>query len=75
MDRDTLTQKDADLSTFYMNNHRYVQNLNGGELVPRSTSKSIPDGDYEFSVINTKDEDAPEGTPDSFEWINKYIGN
>lgn len=75
MEKDNLTQKDADLSTFYMNNHRYVQNLNDGKLVPRSTSKSIPDGDYEFSVINTKDEDAPEGTPDSFEWINKYIGN
>ena len=70
------TEEDAELAVYYMNNHRYIQNLPLGDskedtLVPNQVGKSFVSEDYEFSVINV----APEGSPQQLRWDYEYIGN
>ena len=76
MEREIITEDDAELAVYYMNNHRYIQNLPLGDskedtLVPNQVGKSFIEGDYEFSVINI----APDGSPEQLLWDYKYIGN
>ena len=75
MEREIITEDDAELAVYYMNNHRYIQNLPLGDskdtLNRDRVGKSFIEGDYEFSVINI----APDGSPEQLLWDYKYIGN
>ena len=75
MEREIKTEDDAGLAVYYMNNHRYIQNLPIGDsedtLSPNKIGKSFIEGDYEFSVINI----APDGSPEQLLWDYEYIGN
>ena len=69
--QDIESQQDADLATYYMNEHRYIQNLGDGKFVPRIDGQSFKENDYEFIVENI----APQNAPAQLRWTNKYIGD
>jgi hypothetical protein len=71
MERKNITsQQDAELATYYMNEHRYIQNMDNGRYIPiLSLNDFIEDG-YEFTVENM----AEEGEEPKLRWVNKYIG-
>ena len=68
--QEIISQKDADLATYYMNEHRYIQNLSGGKFIPKRDGQSFVENDYEFIVRNI----APEGSSEQLRWTNNYIG-
>lgn len=69
--QDIESQQDADLATYYMNEHRYIQNLGDGKFIPRINGQSFKENDYEFIVENI----APQNAPAQLRWTNKYIGD